>query len=388
MPSEQKSYQQLDPVGGWGAHPITIAGAGGLVGYAVIATLATWGQVDHPLAALGSVASVVGGAAVLAYWSSPQRAPFPTAAFLAALGFGTLSMVLATVASWQGNTGVRDDWAPLAFGMLLLLLGWYRPPRQLALSAILVGIAAGFIALLQSRSGAGDSGEPVIAVIITAGTPPLAIALAGACYAAVRAGLVRNWRSDRRTATDAMGHHLREGILRSVREDRVTILNRDVVPFLSGLLEVGRIGAAEKETAARIAESIRSLMVAEVDRSWLDVVVERVGNSRFGQAWGDRSPVLDIDRVAPSMSIDQRTITRALIVALFEYEGFDPDAFRVILTRNKSTCQVELTARVESEEALQRSDFTMYIAVMRVVFTRLRLASDPPVVTLKFSYEQ
>lgn len=386
MPERRKSYQQLDPIGGWEAHPLTVVCGVALVGYAAIATVAGWSQVDHPAIAVGAVASTAGAAAVLAYWSSPYRAPFPTAAFLAVLGFGTLAMVLAAVASWEGNTGVRDDWAPLALGILLLLLGWYRPARQLAVAAALVAVAAGDLALLQAE--ALSSEEPALVMGVTAGAPPLAIALAGASYAAVRARLAVNWQSRTRSATDALGHQLKDGILRSVQEDRITILNRDVVPFLSRLLAEGEIGPEEKRAAARIADSIRALMVAEVDRTWLEVEVERAGRSRFGEAWADKLPVVDADRVASAMSTDQRTITRALMVALFEYEGFDPSAFRLTLSRQDAVCTVVLTAKLDSDESLQRSELAMYVAVMRVVFLRQHLVSEPPMLTLKFSYEQ
>ncbi len=305
-------------------------------------------------------------------------------AFLGVLSFAILAMILAAGASWQINAAVRDDWAPIAAGLLVLLLGPYRPPAQLTVSAVFVGLSASFIALLQSPG----VGQPVIVTVITAGAPPLAIALAGASFSTVRARLLSEWQAGSSDAGERFAGEQLGRIVHAVQQDREAILNQDVVPLLTLIIERNEISADDRRRAGEIAASIRSLMVAEVDRTWLEAEIERAGRLRRGADWGDVRHVWDPERLASFMSEHQRTVMRALIVGLFANEIFVPESLHIVFTRRRSRCTVTLTARIERAEPLQQAEFSTYLAIMRVIFIRLKLVTEPRALTLKFSYDQ
>jgi hypothetical protein len=179
-------------------------------------------------------------------------------------------------------------------------------------------------------------------------------------------------------------NRMRDGITRSVRQDRVMILGRDVLPFFSSVLERDTITPVDRATAREIADSIRSLMVAEADRTWLEVVAgdDGVALDRVGHA------VVDLDGRASWMVTDQRTALRALIVALLDEPTHMTKSLRIELSGTPSVTNGVLTARFDASDYLVRAAFAPYFAVMRIVFTGFQADFIHPTLTLKFSYEQ
>jgi hypothetical protein len=175
--------------------------------------------------------------------------------------------------------------------------------------------------------------------------------------------------------------------VRSVQRDRVGTLNYTVVPFFTELLRRDSLDDDDRTRAQAIANSIRSVMVADVDRSWLETVVDQVASQRDGIGAVGSEVVQDPNRLAAGMSTEQRTVMRALILALFDHPGFDPDGFAIVLASRGRSCFVTLTAKLDADESIPKSGLAAYFAVLRIAFTNLRLVFHPPTLTLKFSYD-
>jgi hypothetical protein len=77
----------------------------------------------------------------------------------------------------------------------------------------------------------------------------------------------------------------------------------------------------------------------------------------------------------------------SFIVAMFDHPGFDPDGFAILLTRRGSSCLFTLSAKLDNDESMLRSELAGYFAVMRIVFNDLQLIFQSPNLTLRFSYE-
>jgi hypothetical protein len=229
-----------------------------------------------------------------------------------------------------------------------------------------------------------DSSVPPVAFVLVGMTPVLALSYASASYSG---GLVTSLVRWQRTAMDSVAqrtNRMRDGITRSVRQDRVMILGRDVLPFFGSVLERDTLTAEDKARAREIADSIRSLMVAEADRTWLEVVAgdDGVDLDRIGKA------VVDPDGRASWMVTDQRTVLRAIIVALLDEPAFVRRTLRIELSGTSTTTHGVLTAGVDDSDYAVRTAFAPYFAVMRVVFAGLQVEFQQPTLTLRFSYEQ
>ena len=379
------SYQQLDPVGSYASRPITLVMSLGIVVVAGGATALNWPTVSNPvtayLAVLATALSMLG----IVYWSSPLRAPFRLSGFALVMVLASISLVLCALSTWDDSSNIVDRWASVTVGLTLVQLSSYRSARDLTGVTILVGILAGFVTVLHPVSG--NAPLPVLVRVLDAALPLIALGAGAIAYSAVMVRSIEQWYSRSgaigRTASPAM----KDRVLRSVHDDRVSILNHTVVPFLTGVLERDEIRDDDRSRARSIATTIRLAMVADVDRSWLDSVMDHLADERDDGSLPGSEVVQDPDRLAIGMTTEQRIVTRAVIVALFDHPGLDADGFAILIADEGSMAAVTLTAKLDADDSLVRSGLAPYLAVLRIAFGDLQVTFQPPTLTLKFSYD-
>jgi hypothetical protein len=239
----------------------------------------------------------------------------------------------------------------------------------------------GFLTLLQSNSLA--SVAPPAAHVLVVMAPMLALCYASVAYADTIVDSLEQWRRQTKLAGATMVDRFRDGITRSVQQDRVTILGRDVLPYFSDILARDTVTDADRARAREIADAIRRVMVTEADRSWLEALVDGVmppGSSGTPQ-------VSDNGRLASRMTREQRTVVRALLDALCEDPGFDRDSIRFRLDADGDRARVRFTADFAQTARGARSLVAPYLAIMRVSFEHVRVGSLQPTVEIGFSYE-
>jgi hypothetical protein len=210
--------------------------------------------------------------------------------------------------------------------------------------------------------------------------PVLALSLASAAFGQLLIDGTEGWRLRARRAAMLFTDENSGWIARSVQQDRVTILNQDVVPFFAGVLQRGTIGHDDRERAREISDAVRAIMVAEADRSWLDTIVDH--------SLDRASAVTDPQRLANGMGTDQRTAVRALIVALTAHPGFEAEHFAIAIARQGASSRAVLRAGMQASDSMVRSEFAPYFAVMRIVFSELRVEFSDTALTVRFSYDQ
>jgi hypothetical protein len=354
-----------------------------MVVYAIVMTFVNADDLDNRAIAVLGVGMVVAAATLVAIASSPLRAPLTRRVHSAALGLGLIALAFNAASMWESNAFIRDDWGSPVLGFISLTMVPYRPAREVASFGVLAAIFAGFVALLQV--GILSTDLPATIYVAIAATPILALSLGGAAFAGSVLRTLDRWNSRASTAVRALTDERKAGLARSVQQDRVTILNRDVVPFFAAVLERGDLAETDRTRAASISDSIRRLVVAEVDRSWLDLVVEQAaGPSRVLRPDAVRDP----ERLALAMTTDQRTALRAAIVAMFEHPSFQPGRFLIRIERANGASAATLSADFTAGEGGTRADLGPYLAVMRVVFSELHVEVAPPTMTVRFSYDR
>lgn len=380
----ERTRQQLDPAGVTGMRPITVAAAGAAFVYAVVMVLRAPESLQFPVLGILALILLAIACGILIIQSSPLRAPLSAAAHFFVLLFALAGATLSVAATWGANRYIADDWPPISVGVLFLALSLYRPSKEIAGAGSLVAIYLGFLVLLQVPML--DTPAPAVAVVIGAVTPMLAICYGAATFGATFVAALERWQRRADLATKRMSTQLRAGLVRSVQQDRVTILNKDVLPFFTDVLSRGEVTHNDRARAAMISESIRSLMVAEADRSWLEQVVE---HTVYGQQREQVSNfVHDPLRLAPMVTTRQRTAVRALLVALFDEPSVDRRSLRFVFARSDGRCVGVLTAQVDSSDHAMRMALAPYFAVMRVVFTDLHIEFNQSTLQLRMSYEQ
>ena len=371
----ERAFQQLDPLGTLIGRPITYLAA---VGIPIYATTMTWlnrFDIDYPLLAALALAVVAITSTALVYGSSPLRAPFTRRMHFLVTGAAAVAAVLNALSMWQSNAYLRDDWGPVVIGLALLSLSQYRPPKEIASTGLALALFAGVLALLQSHSFATVA-PPITFALVTM-APILAMSLASATFGMFLIdGLVR-WRRRAQRAVSSFATENTDWIARSVQQDRVTILNQEVVPFFADVLHRGVISEDDRQRARRISDAIRAVMVAEVDRTWLDAIVEQISGH----------PSDDPDRRAVLMTTDQRTALRAAVVAVAGHPAFSARGFDLAIRSSGSRSIVTVKATLETTENVLRGQLAPYFAVIRIVFSEVKVEFSSLTLTLRFSYE-
>ena len=381
MNEHERTRQQLDPSASLGAWPLTVLLAAGAFGYAIAVTALAAAEITLPALSVLSLL-VLGAACVLVVGAtSARRAPFRRRTHVAVHCLVWIAVISSAAAVWGTNRFVRDDWWPVSFGLLVLALSPYRPPRELGAWGTLSALFLGFLTLLQSNSLA--TAAPPAAYVLVVMAPMLALCYASVAYAGAIVDSLEQWRRQTGLAGATMVDRFRDGITRSVQQDRVTILGRDVLPYFSDILARDTVTDADRARAREIADAIRRVMVTEADRSWLEALVD--GVTPPGPSGVTR--VSDDARLAPRMTREQRTVVRALLDALCEDSGFDRDSIRFRLDADGDRVRVVFTADFAQTERNARSLVAPFLAIMRVSFAQVRVESLQPAMEIGFSYE-
>jgi hypothetical protein len=381
----ERTRQQLDPAGSTGVAPVAIFLAIGAFLYAVSMTVRGQSEISNPIFASLALALLAIAGLMLISASSPNRAPLTERAHAAIHAITVLAIVCEAVGQWGSNAYIRDDWGPATLGILLVALGPYRPAREIAVGGVCSAISIGIITYFEVPSLVTSG--PALAFIALAVTPMLALCFSAAMFSDGVVASIERWQKRAQAASVSLVHEFREGIARSVQQDRVTILNRDVLPFFTEVLARDTITDADRERARTIADSIRRVMVEEVDRSWLEALMELTGVERTNRPGAAQVVVDDPHRAASAMTVAQRTAIRALFVAFADYPGFTRDHLRITLSDQGERNRGVIMAQVPVTDSVMRSTFAPFFAVMRAVFTNLEVEFVQSELTLRFSYD-
>jgi hypothetical protein len=381
----ERTRQQLDPAGTTGIRIVTIALSVGAFVYALVLTALGASEVTNPMFAVGALVALAAAGGILIAMASPYRAPLTARTHFVVHGLALAAALFEALGHWTRNESIRDDWGAICLGVLLVALGSYRPAKEIVVGTSVSALLLGFLTLLEAPQLSTTA--PPIVFVIVAIVPLLSLGYASAVFSREIVESIARWQRRAAEASVGLVKELRDGVTRSVQQDRVTILNRDVLPFFTELLATGRISNQDRARARQIADSIRRVMVEEVDRSWLENVIELAGGAGPGRSGAAKVVVDDEDRLAASMATDQRTALRALLVALIETSNFDRSDLRISLTASGRQCLGRLVANLSLSDFLLRSNFAPYFAVIRSVFTDMSIDFDAPTLTLRFSYE-
>ncbi len=383
MTNLERTRQQLDPVGSLGHRLFTVLLVSAGVVYAIYSTVSHPSELSSPPLAVLALMWLFGAWLVVVVGTSSRRGPFTRNAHIVVHLLALGSIALSVASEWDLNTAVQDDFGPVALGLLILAMGPYRPASEIVGAGVLSAIFVGFLTLLEAPFLVASS-APTLVYVLVSTAPLLAAAFASATYSRSMVKEIERWREHDLQDVAATRDDVLGGIERSVQQDRVTVLGRDVLPFFNTILQQGSISGDDRVRARTIADSIRAIMVAEADRSWLELLF----TSQAPDLRQLEAVVADPAVCAAAMATEQRTALRAVIVAISDESSFVPNSLHIGLRKGAQTCHGVLRAEVGASDFESRSRFLPYVALMRVVFSDVRVGFRDSTLTLEFAYEQ
>ncbi|SEM65381.1 hypothetical protein E3O25_14550 [Cryobacterium sp. TMT1-3] len=321
------SQQRLDPIGGLAAWPLAPVVAVIVVTYAVVATTSRQHEIQLEEFAAAAVAVLIIAAAVLVWSARPDLAPFTRTRAVMIVALGLTAHLLAAASTWQLNGTVQDDFAPIGLGLLMLALAPFRPWKEILVLGTGSALTVGITALAQSPF-LGIQTPPMLFAII-AMTQVLAPTLASAAYSRQVVNSIHRWQTDARRAIRARTEASRGLLATEVVDHRLKNLGADVLPFLADVLERQTLTAADIKRARSLAFQVRRVLVAEVDHTWLDDLIDRERAALTARGLTPLCVIADPERRATGFDSDQRAAVAALIVALCRLKGFDPTSLVV-----------------------------------------------------------
>ncbi|BDZ51651.1 hypothetical protein GCM10025867_38920 [Frondihabitans sucicola] len=380
MSDREATAQQTDPLGALNQRPITL-----VIGIFAVALALGRTIFSHdpgtvlPLAVLAIVFVAI-AAAVVVVSSSPLRAPFTRASFVVILVSGILGLVAESASAYGHDVMIRDDWGSAALGLLLLACAPYRPGRELVVGTVAAAVAVAAVVVVEAPFF--STRVPTIVFVGVGVTPVLALGVGSAVYALTFVTLVQQWLSRAAVLTRESAQEMRPGIARSVQQDRVTGLNRDVVPFFTDLVERGEVTDDDRARAGQVATLIRQRIVAESDRSWLEqILLDLCPNGQAGT-------VVDRADLASHMTGDQRTAVRAVIQAMASDQSARTPSLGIVLHDDHPLVRALIRIESTSADVAVRQRYAPYFAVLRILFHDLQVDVNGSFLTLRFSYDQ
>jgi len=372
--------ERIDPLSAVAARPVT----GGILALAValpLLTLFARGEEVTWLAGfLLAILLVIVSATVILDRTRAHRSVFSVRWGLALYVLMAGILALAVASTYRANDLLRDDWAPLVVGLILLALAPYRPAVELAVAtAGLTALSAG-LAVLQAPFA--ESSVP-LATFAVAGSSSLAcLGFASAAYAfsmngSILAWLEQAWRSAAAAAVEQRG-----GVARSVQQQRVSLVNRRVVPYLTRIGAAEQLTAEDREEARELAQSIRALLVADVQRGWAQSLLDEL----CARAPGDRVQGIadDPDDVGRRLTTAQRTLLRA--IAMEAVERLDASAIGLRIRATATGTSIRWSLATPTGGACAVRVLTSTLHLVRGLTLHSRVEAQADAVTLEFEY--
>lgn len=271
MASVWVSPQQLDPLAGVTAQAFAWVFAFASFATAVGLTLVHRVEYHELPLLLGAFTALGAAGTIVILASSPRRAPFTWRAAGAIHILCLAAVFLEAAAQWGTNTAVRSDWSPLALALLVMATGCFRPAVEiLAMTAVSATVVAGV-----TISGAVASGSPFPPIIyagLTAG-PILAAGVGAAVFSATLVQRLLRWREATHGVRMAAVERMRLRVRDDLHDERLTLIESEIGPFLREVLARGAAVDTTAESARQLADQLRRALVREADGVWLDGVV-------------------------------------------------------------------------------------------------------------------
>jgi hypothetical protein len=368
MRRTERTMQQLDPLGAGGSWDVALLISLGTWTYVVLDTVSDLTTAPEP--ALTMVAALSFTLAIVGHlWSAaPRHAPYTRTRFIAVSFFLVLGAVAQVISVGGTTTSLSNDWGVIVVALIVASSSVFRPAAEMQLVGLGVVLAIGTALALDPASREHPFGPAYYVVV---GLSPIMIVVLGqASYTFKATTIMMSWRRSLEKLRDDSAPSVRTSLALSVGAQLAEEFGDQTRPLLLGILDSGRVSAADAEAARDLAVSLRARLLTVSSQSWL----ERTG-----------ATVVDADRRVDEYSPSARAAMIALISGLAEVGVPSPT---VTLLPDPGTRQIlaEVLWKSWDSAARIRTALAPYLRVMYVLFDDVRVSYSAGQVTLKFQY--
>jgi hypothetical protein len=291
------SPQDVDPLS-WLVRPWVGLVFGGVeLVYGLLVTAITWNEAAQPWLDVIAVLLMYGACLGIQYSTRPLKRAFGPRAAALPLLTAVAALLISAIGNIDHHTAIEHWWVPIGVGLVLANCGPYSTALELAAyGTILTAIVCVTVYFTFQDDGFWSH----FGTIIIAASVVLVGGVASAVFAYVvvrntqRALEVSNANPDSPEESDEAA--------RLAELAAIARLASRVAPFLKGVAEAGEVTEADRTHAGQLARRLRTDLVSQANRSWLDAVAVSL-----------RIYVVDPEHRANSMTSAQRTALRGLL---------------------------------------------------------------------------
>lgn len=297
-----RTSQRADPLSWFTGLNLPVIVGLVFVGFFATSELVTWELPTNSLLQSSAALAVVLACLLVHRSSRPRR---PLMRVRNAVVPLVLSWVAATASALgfsQGQVDLETWWGPLCVVAVIVALVPYSSAVALACYGVIGTAVCSALTVIFF----GHSQVPDLTKFITAGSPPLQAAIAGAFFSVVVVDGVSRWRALPYESTQRTDFP--QVFLDWVRDNGMPgVVGTQLTEFIRRVAANGRVSLRDREHATVFADAIRADLLAIADRSWLEAMAE-----------GRALTVVDPDRLAVNMSPAQTASVRNILSAVLE----------------------------------------------------------------------
>lgn len=360
MSTMRLTQQDADPIGGIAATWIVVIGAALALIASIVLTIAHWSEVVSPVAAIIAIVMVAAAGFTASVSAAPSRAPFTPDRLWLVVALAVGAAIAEYVSTIGADRFLYDDFGSLVIGMLILSVAPFCTWVSLLLAGVLASAVLSILIVVPAITIGTDAPVGVLVAVNSAAVLAFAAGSAGYSYTIVAETLA--WQRDANRAALRRDAELRAGIARSVQQGQVSVLGREVLPFLAGVMTADRISVADADHARELAEALRHALKAGIESTWLDDLATSVRTNR-----GIDMQVDDPAGAIADLDDDQRSALTALISWLAE--GGRSTAIEVTVKVAPEARRITITAANGTSPPTRR-DVDRFAAVARAVALR------------------
>jgi hypothetical protein len=301
--------QQIDPLS-WFTRPlvpVAFATLAALIG--IVTSVVQWRLAEQPWLDLLAVALIAGACVFVQVSTRPLRPMFGPRQALAPLALTVAGLGVSTVSAIQSTALVQYWWASIGAGCVIAALGPFSTVRQILVygtGLTAVTAASGYLAFAPASTV-----WPALSVTLIAACAGIVATVATATFGFVVVSRTQALLRGAGTLPPASAdEEASDELARRVERRTLARLGNRVAPFLEHIADAGEVTAADRALAGQLARQLRSDLVSQVNRTWLDSV------ALFGRIY-----VVDPDKLADRMNAAQRTALRALLLSVTNNPG-------------------------------------------------------------------
>ena len=346
------SPQQIDPLS-WITRPwVSLSFALVELVYGLVAVAFTWPQLQRPWIDLVAVALMFGACMYVWGATRPLRPTFGPRVAVFALLLAIAAIIVSTYANMASAVGIQNWWAPVGLGLVIATCAPYSTVAQLL----------GYGTVLTTVTGLGawaafvgrDDPWSGLATIIIACSSVIVGATATSVFSF---SVVRRTQSLLAGAGTpiAPDDEAREQAARNAEISTLARLGSRVAPFLEKVADAGEVRAEDRALAGQLARRLRSDLVSQANRSWLDSL-----------ALNGRIYVVDPDHRADSMNAAQRSALRGLLNAVLRDPTTDSGSLFIELRgQEDGSTAVALSLDLDLPEGRRVMMFAPYYVALK-----------------------